>query len=447
MNALTLPTLGTIAKRTIVKADFTMTVRIVAELMRQHDVNSVLIEEAAQRYIFSIDELLEFLHQGGSANSLLRDAPVHLIACLEEGSKVNHALELLEHSGQRYLGVTNHAADLVGVISRYDILHSIDPAALMERRVVGDIFARKMPVMFTADWILEDVMHHLRKWDDSIVVVDAGRAIGLITPQHVFGVMMREKSAQHPLAYYMVSPVVTTPINFTLQQALQQMREHLLHQAIVVDQQQRVVGLVSQSEMIGYAYGSWINIMQSQAAELQALVASLQQKASGLELLTLKDDLTGLGNRRQFHQQLVAEMERMRRYQANPFSLVIFDVDHFKKVNDHHGHLVGDAVLRRMGAELNGFTRATDTACRWGGEEFAVLLSSTSLEAAAIFATRFKTLIQNLDFPNGLKVTVSAGVGEYVQGETENAFFERVDQALYRAKDKGRNRVELDQRQ
>ena len=447
MNALTLPTIGTIAQRTIVKANFTMTVRIAAELMRQHGVNSLLIEEGVQRYIFSIDELLEFLHQGGSANSLLRDAPLHLIACLEEGSKVNHALELLEHSGQRYLGVINQRADLVGFISRFDILHSIDPAALMERRVVGDIFARNMPVMFTADWILEDVMHHLRKWDDSIVVVDAGRAIGLITPQHVFDVMMQEKSAQHPLAHYMVSPVITTPINFTLQQALEQMREHQLYQSIVVDQQQRVVGLVSQSEMIGYAYGSWINIMQSQAAELHALIASLQQKASGLELLTLKDDLTGLGNRRQFHQQMVAEMDRMRRYHAKPFSLVMFDVDHFKKVNDHHGHLVGDTALRRMGAELNGFTRATDTACRWGGEEFAVLLSSTSLEAAAIFATRFKTLIQNLEFPNGLKITVSAGVGEYVLGESENLFFERVDQALYRAKDKGRNCVELDERQ
>jgi diguanylate cyclase (GGDEF)-like protein len=445
MNALYLPAIGSIAQRTLVRGDFGMTVRAAAELMHAQGVNSLLIEEDAQHFIFFIDELLAFMHEGGTVHALLRDAPVRKIACLEESIKVNHALDLLEQSGQRYLGVLNQQARLIGLISSNDILHSIDPAVLLERRVVGDIFARKMPVMFTADWILEDVLHHLRKWDDSIVVVEAGRAIGLISPQQVFGVMTQEKSAQHPLSHYMVSPVVTTPLSSSLQQALVQMRENKMHHVIVVDEQQRVVGLVTQSELIGYAYGSWINIMQNQAAELQALVASLEQRARGFEQLTLMDDLTGLGNRRLFHQQLQAEIERMRRYRAGPFSLVIFDVDHFKKVNDVHGHLAGDAALRALGGELNSFTRSSDTACRWGGEEFAVLLSSTTLEAAGVFATRFKILIENLEFPQGLKITISAGVGEYGLGEAENPFFERVDQALYRAKTKERNRVELDE--
>lgn len=137
------------------------------------------------------------------------------------------------------------------------------------------------------------------------------------------------------------------------------------------------------------------------------------------------------------------EVERMRRYDVGTFSLVVIDVDRFKDINDKFGHLVGDEALKAIASEIARLVRKCDLAVRWGGKEFAILLSSTPLAAAEQFANRLRAIIEQRTFTDGAKVTISAGVGEYVIGEDEKTFFCRVDQALYRAKAKGRNLVQL----
>jgi diguanylate cyclase (GGDEF)-like protein len=120
------------------------------------------------------------------------------------------------------------------------------------------------------------------------------------------------------------------------------------------------------------------------------------------------------------------------------------DIDLFKGINDTHGHMVGDLILKAVATQVEQVIRKTDIAVRWGGEEFMMLLSHTTLEAAVMFAERLRLAIQQHAFVSGIRVTISLGVGEYVPGENEFELFQRIDRALYRAKLGGRNRVEAD---
>ena len=152
----------------------------------------------------------------------------------------------------------------------------------------------------------------------------------------------------------------------------------------------------------------------------------------------LTDTLTRLPNRRAFELALTRELSRAERY-GTPFSLVLVDLDRFKQINDTLGHDHGDEVLRRVARFLVEGVRREDVVARWGGEEFALLLPSTRASDALRLAERLRQALEDLD----LGVTASFGVAEYLPGESEEALFRRADQALYRAKERGRNRVEF----
>lgn len=163
--------------------------------------------------------------------------------------------------------------------------------------------------------------------------------------------------------------------------------------------------------------------------------------ARGREARALIDELTGLENRRAGEQSAEREIARARRT-GHPLSFVLFDVDHFKRVNDTHGHLTGDAVLREVSRYLTELPRGGDTAVRWGGEEFLVILTDVGLDGARIFAERVRRAIEQLRIGEVGPVTISAGVAELELGEEEpGPAIARADACLYEAKSRGRNRV------
>ncbi|WP_070988394.1 diguanylate cyclase [Halofilum ochraceum] len=152
------------------------------------------------------------------------------------------------------------------------------------------------------------------------------------------------------------------------------------------------------------------------------------------------DWLTGVWNRRVFEERLEALYSTAHRYQR-PLSLVFMDIDHFKAVNDFHGHAVGDRVLEGVAALLQECVRDADTVCRWGGEEFAVLLPETSVAEAGELAERIRGRIKLTPFPGVGGITASFGVADLQGVDTRDAFVGAADRALYRAKGDGRDRV------
>jgi diguanylate cyclase (GGDEF)-like protein len=152
------------------------------------------------------------------------------------------------------------------------------------------------------------------------------------------------------------------------------------------------------------------------------------------------DALTGLHNRRYFHETLARECSRAHRYERK-LSLIVFDLDDFKEVNDRIGHLAGDTVLAEAAERVRDVVRTADIACRVGGDEFAVILPESSLEDADQLYRRIQNAISSRQLGQGGKLFLSAGVAELRAEDDPVAFFQRADDALYRAKEAGKGRV------
>ncbi|NOX75369.1 MAG: GGDEF domain-containing protein [Gammaproteobacteria bacterium] len=160
---------------------------------------------------------------------------------------------------------------------------------------------------------------------------------------------------------------------------------------------------------------------------------------------SLVDPLTGIQNRRAFDHSLVDHCEKAKA-DGIPVCLLLVDIDHFKKVNDTYGHVVGDAVLKWVAESINVAIRGGDELARYGGEEFAVLLPGTAIQGAEIVADNICINIRNQKLRHGDnfqvgRITVSVGVTQFYSQEPEEDFVKRADTALYRAKESGRNRV------
>jgi diguanylate cyclase (GGDEF)-like protein len=152
------------------------------------------------------------------------------------------------------------------------------------------------------------------------------------------------------------------------------------------------------------------------------------------------DALTGLHNRRFFHETLARECARAHRYERK-LSLIIFDLDDFKEVNDRIGHLAGDSVLSEAAERVRGVVRTADVACRVGGDEFGVILPESSLEDADQLYRRIQNAVSSRPIGQAGKLYLSAGVAELRAEDDPVAFFQRADDALYRAKEAGKGRV------
>jgi diguanylate cyclase (GGDEF)-like protein len=161
--------------------------------------------------------------------------------------------------------------------------------------------------------------------------------------------------------------------------------------------------------------------------------------------LSITDGLTGLWNRRHFELQATTELARSRRF-SEPLGMLMIDVDHFKSVNDEHGHQAGDAVLIEVATRLTQVTREVDLVARYGGEEFGVLLPKTDVKGARVLAERIRTAMGGEGFPvDGATLAVTVSIGAAVHpdhGDSLDALLAAADVALYRAKAAGRNRVE-----
>lgn len=185
-----------------------------------------------------------------------------------------------------------------------------------------------------------------------------------------------------------------------------------------------------------------IEKMQKSLDQLQRTNQELQKNLAELSRLASTDKLTGAWNRRRLEEALLNEMDRLKRYN-HPLSMLILDIDFFKKVNDDHGYTVGDQVLVTLAKVVRSTLRTTDSLTRLGGEEFVVLCPNATLSTVATLAERLRLCVAKANFPGVKHVTVSIGVAQFMVGEIWEDLFKRADRALYLAKAYGRNQVQI----
>ncbi len=189
----------------------------------------------------------------------------------------------------------------------------------------------------------------------------------------------------------------------------------------------------------------WI-IQSSIQAQVHQQINTLQQKNQKLTKKAYHDQLTGAYNRYAFEK--IAKKQRiLARQSKEPLSLLVLDIDHFKKINDSYGHFVGDVILQECVSLMKKSLRKTNFLARMGGEEFCILLPSTEKSEALTIAERIRTTIEKHEFickDNVIKITISIGVSEFdIDGQTIKKTIEKADSALYYAKTTGRNKVEI----
>lgn len=200
-------------------------------------------------------------------------------------------------------------------------------------------------------------------------------------------------------------------------------------------------------EAVSRSFGS-VSFTNGRGA-IEETTAGLQEVIDRLCTLSLSDGLTGLYNHRYFRLQIQVEVKRAVRFE-HPLTLIMLDLDHFKKVNDTYGHPFGDKVLKGFADILKNTLRLSDLSVRYGGEEFAVLLPNTQIEQAYFVAEKLKTVIGETAFLCGedpVHITFSAGLAQLRARKDEAAdeFIKRADGLLYQAKEEGRNRIVFDQ--
>lgn len=440
------PLVGDIASTTVIYVDISSSIEdALAVLVTNKHRNVVVIDGDIFRILTVIDVLNIQKNRVDLAQSLsildLQEIPT-----IDRDKNILDTLEYLNNPVE-YMCVLNRDNSLYGLISHTDITSNIDPDTLMDNYKLSDFIklGRRMR------WVEKDVITSVLLEDmlkglyDNIIIVEEMRPIGILTTKDILHLIKNKSDLDVEISKYMSSPIETMKKDSSVKEALGFVRLKHYKRVVVVDDADKLVGIITQKELISLTYSRWAILMQEYQDELSEINHLLEDKNREYETLASTDSLTGLYNRHKFSQLYLSSYQAMTQ-RHNEMSLIILDIDFFKKVNDTHGHNIGDNVLVQISHTLLKTLRNIDIICRWGGEEFVALLPTASLQNAVILAEKLRENIENLEMDIVGSVTASFGVASVKEGEAMQDVVERADKALYIAKNGGRNcvKTELD---
>ncbi|WP_018506573.1 diguanylate cyclase domain-containing protein [Thiobacillus thioparus] len=437
------PLIDELATTDIVSVLPRVAVRHALQKMSQYKVRNVVVEEASGGYgLLTASDVVRLRFSQLGLDAAISDVGYHALPYIAKGSNLLDVIELFDDA-HGYAAVIDESNTLFGIVSNTDILASLDPQTMLQRQQLRDLLRRHEVKKMPYDTLIGDVLACLVDQDDAVVVTKQGVGVGIVTTRDAIRLLHDEVALTDPVHVHMSVPLRTVTCDLTVGEAVAAMRDLNFKRLVVEDPQNReLIGIITQRDLIGVAYSRWAELMHHHALELREIIHVLENKTARLEKIAATDPLTGMANRARFEELLLTEQERHCRLPAVPFSVLIVDIDRFKQINDTWGHNQGDIVLRGVAQHIQGQLRHIDTLARWGGEEFAVLLPQTDFEAARLVAGRIcRSLAQNV-FERVGCVTASFGVAMYQTGESASALLGRADDALYRAKRNGRNRVE-----
>ena len=339
--------------------------------------------------------------------------------------------------------VVDDENNLMGFVSYYDIISSVDPSLMLERRQIGEFVMGTRLKKASQHEALHTVINMMNEsmYDCVILSDEANKPTGIITTKDVIRFFNEHVDLDKEAKEFMISPLLTVSYKTSIKESLDFIQDKHFKRLIITDDSGDAIGQITQEEILAKIYSRWADIMHTQQDQLEKANKTLNETASLYKMKCITDRLTGIYNRERLEVELSGEIHRVNRYKADAFSVVFFDIDNFKKINDTYGHPVGDKVIKRVVDLMKESLRKTDIFARWGGEEFVIIMSHTPLDKAHYAAEKLRQLVENEKIDGVGNVTCSFGVTEFLEGDDLKSIIMRADHAMYKAKREGRNKV------
>lgn len=445
-----LPTIDDISIKNVVKIELRNTLSDAISLMALNNVRNVIIYDntikPTKYYILTTKELIKLKLNHIAPNIALDKLDLDEIQSLSPDLSILSVMNHISSIDEHMVVLDPQNSELVGIVAYSDILNNIDPKVLMEKRTIGSLMMQYKPSSTYENISTLNAIEIMQEnGSDSVIILDQDyKPKGIFTTKDFITIINDESCLQQPVSKYMSTPIETISVDSTIADALDFIQERKFKRLIVLDDEGLVNGLITQKELLRLVYNKWIDIIKEQGDKISKENEKLIQKTTQLQNKVNYDFLTKVYNRQKFESFLEYETLQVHRYKERNLSLIIIDIDDFKVVNDTYGHLTGDKVIKGIAEILTLCSRESDIVARWGGEEFVIMLPETNLEQAILVAQKLRSTIQNHTFENSLKVTVSLGISQYHKKDEAKDFFKRADEALYKAKELWKNRVEIE---
>ncbi len=438
------PVMNDIASTLVVHIDITSSIADALDIMLKHNHPNVIVVDSDCFRILTIIDIMNIQKNSLNLDMPLSELSLPRVPTITGDKNVLDSLEYLNDAID-CICIINPDKTLYGLVTHADITSNIDPDTLMNNYRLTDFLklGRRMK------WVKKELIisalfvDMIHESFDNVLVVENMKPIGILTTKDILKLIKNKNNLEIEISEYMTTPVDTIHKSASIKEALDFIKQKHHRRVVVVDDEGDLLGMITQKELISLTYARWASLMKEYHEELSEINNILENKNKEYETLASTDSLTGLYNRYKFSELYLSAYTAMTQ-RHNDMSIILLDIDFFKKVNDTHGHNIGDQVLIQISHALLKTLRNIDIVCRWGGEEFIVLLPTASLAKASVLAEKLRTYISELEIDVVGKVTASFGVSKVVEGDEMEDAIGRADEALYLAKHSGRNCVKTE---
>jgi diguanylate cyclase (GGDEF)-like protein len=438
------PNMHEIATRDVVTVDSKMCLKDAIEVLKKSNHTNIIVVSNKDYYLFSTNDIIKIKFNDNNLDMILEDISLTLIPMIDKQATVLDGMSFV-NDGIKLMCVVEEDSSLFGIVTNSDIISSIDPETLMDNITIKDYFKKSATIHYIDKdkTILEALSIIEQGESDCVIVSDNNFPEGILTSKDVISILSNNINLEYPVNLFCSSPLQTISENFTIKEAIDYVNKKHFKRVVTVDGNGKISSIISQQELISYSYNHWANMMKNYHDKLLSLNIELKEKSDKLQLMATTDMLTKLYNRYMFSELFHKFLENKKRDREDKLLLALIDIDNFKGINDTYGHNVGDEVLKNIANLLLTSLRSSDISARWGGEEFIVLLTNTDMEIGFSTIDRLREAISNISHPFDGKVTVSIGVTEVNETDTLQSSVKRADDALYKSKENGKNRVKI----
>jgi len=435
------PTLGLIATTNVITVDIHDTIQDALHQMHIHNHRSVIVVNKTLHYIITTKDIIRLKLDGISFSTPLSQIDLRPLPMVDKESNIINALNLTNHEDE-HICVCNVDGSLYGLVTNSDIIASVDPQVILDTLQISTIFDKKYGYKsFLPDTPMSEVMEYMKdSVSDCVIIQEGNSPIGIFTSKDMLRFIGEENCASVKVSDVMSSPVETMNDKASIGEGLEYLRSRNYKRIVVTNDEGYVLGIVTQEDLISRTYLKWSQLMQDHFKQFEEITQILQQKNHHLTQLATKDSLTEIHNRHMFA-ELFGKEHSFAKRQTTKLSLMMIDLDFFKRVNDTYGHNIGDALLKDFSSLVVSSIREADLFARWGGEEFVLLLRNTGCDEAYGVGEKIRSLLEKKQFDEVGRITCSIGVTEVYCDDTLTSAIGRADSAMYTAKREGRNRT------